>query len=528
MSKPAIQKELMAEFAHLLMNYMGLHYPEEQWHYLEKKLKGAMLAFGISNLEKFLEDLKKGPINREQITLFAQYLTIGETYFFRDSKTFKALKENILPQILKQHQMDQKIRLWCAGCCTGEEPYSLAILLHQILPDWQNWKIQIFGTDINTLFLKKGEIAQYKEWSFRTTPPDIIKTYFVEQSKATYKLIQEIKKKVEFFYLNLAEDSYPSASTGIYDMDLILCHNVLIYFSQSQIKKIVHRLGKSLRKHGWLSVSPIEAPFINDLQLISQECSGAFFFRKEGKGKKEEEVETPSPFFLQRKEPTQEEILLKDLLPTYLQSSSANALPEIPVSKNKEVLDQSQEKPIVHKEIDLHEEKNIFQKCLNLSHHKKYEEAISLLLTSLAPNQSDENFIRLHMDEVILLIQIYANQGEVSFASKWIEAAMRADKLNPILYYLHATILHSLGDMSNGIRNVKRAIFLKPDFAAAYYLLGVFEKHQKNEQSAMRNFKIALELLHNYKEEEILFGTEELTAGYLKDILSNFWRNHDV
>lgn len=523
MTKQMISKELMIEFARLLVDHMGLHYPQEQWNELERKLMRVMVAFGFSDPQSFLQWLKQSPLSREQITLFAQHLTIGETYFFRDARTFTALKEKILPSILENHQSDRHIHIWCAGCCTGEEPYSLAILFHQILANWQDWKIEILGTDINPDFLKKAEYGHYKMWSFRTTPPEIIKKYFIQSTNTTYALIPEIKERVKFAYLNLVEEPDPSQAFHFHNIDLILCHNVLIYFSQYQIKKIIHRFAQSLREHAWLSVSAIEAPFVSHQHLISDYFSGAFFFKKESKRKSAGEAEVSLPVSKKSSQPEKEEdILLKVFPPDFLQSSPSHSpLIDLLLSKEEKKLTSKTEKPAAKNPPNLHTDKSPYEKSLHLSNIKKYDEATSQLLSYLLPYQKDENFIHQHLKEIILLIQIYANQGDGLSALEWIELALQVDKLNPNLYYLHATILHSLGDIPNGIRSLKRALFLDSNFVAAHYLLGILEQTQKNTKAAARHFRIALDLLQNYPEEEILFGTEELTAGYLKDLLLN-------
>lgn len=515
MTKATISKQQMTEFAHLLVNQMGLHYPKEQWQDLEKKILRVMRAFGFFDPSTFLQWVKeKSPLTREQITLFAQHLTIGETYFFRDDRTFAALREKIFPSLFKHHQFDQNIRIWCAGCCTGEEPYSIAILLHQMMTNWKNWKIEIFGTDINADFLKKAEQGIYKRWSFRTTSDEIIQKYFIQRTETTYELIPEIKKSVKFSYLNLVDDIYPSRVTDIHDIDLILCHNVLIYFSQSQITKVIHRLSQTLKEHAWLSVSAIEAPFVSGKYLVSCYFSGAFLFQKESKAKiAKHEVNTELPVFKKNGELGKDEILLKTVFPTFLHSFPSQSSLDISFSK-----ENNMSSPLPKKSVE-RESQNLYKRSLELSHHKQYDAAITQLTSYLLSHQQDPSFISQHLKEIILLIQIYANQGNTIQALEWIEIALRSDKLNPIFHYLHGTVLHSLGDITNGIKSLKRALFLDSNFVVAHYMLGMFEQQQKHEKAALRHFKIALDLLQNYKEEEILPGTEDLSAGSLKNLL---------
>lgn len=498
MSHSTISKEIMAEFANLLADHLGLDYPSERWGDLEKRLLRIMLSFGFQDPTSCLEWLKQKPLNKEQIALLAQHLTIGETYFFRDSRTFSALKEKVLPSILKRHQTDRNVRIWSAGCCSGEEPYSIAILLHQLIPNWKNWNICILGTDINLEFLKKAEQGIYKKWSFRATPTEILKTYFKQQGDS-YIIMPEIKKSVSYSYLNLAENTYPSVINQICELDLILCHNVLIYFSQNQIKKIIDRLLQALNNQAWLSMSAIEIPLVKEKHLILQHFSGAFFFQKEVKRKETQLLAEEHKFVLEKNlPPVKEKAFFK---------------------KEDKLL--KEEKKAVEQPLKLHIEKNVYEKCLHLNQHKQYKEVVSELLIFLLPHQKESAFILEHLKEVILLIHVYANQGDLVHALEWVEIVLKMDKLNPILHYLHAMILNSLNDISTAIKSLKHALFLDHNFVTAHYMLGTLEQKQKNDKAALRHFKIALELLQNYQEEEILPGTEDLTANYLKDLLLN-------
>ena len=155
------------------------------------------------------------------------------------------------------------------------------MLLHNMLPDIQNWNIEILGSDINHEFLRKAKEAHYKKWSFRAIPEDLIPRFFVKQANETFQLIPQIRKMVRFFELNFVQDSYPNNAQGIYDIDLLLCQNVLIYFSKTQIKKTIHQLSKCLTEKGWLSsVAPVEAPYVGDALLHSHHSLVIHSFKK--------------------------------------------------------------------------------------------------------------------------------------------------------------------------------------------------------------------------------------------------------
>src|SRR5690606_39089542 len=131
------------------------------------------------------------------------------TYFFRDKPALEALSENILPELIDARRgCSQRLRVWSAACCSGEEAYSLAILINQALPDMSDWRMSITASDINPHFLKKAREGIYSEWSFRDTPAWLKERYFNITGDGRYMIISEIKQMVNFTHVTLVEDAY--------------------------------------------------------------------------------------------------------------------------------------------------------------------------------------------------------------------------------------------------------------------------------------------------------------------------------
>ncbi len=156
-------------------------------------------------------------------------LTVGESFFFRNEHHFRALREHVLPEILRENAPQREVRIWSAGCATGEEPYSLAVLLDQLLADRGSWQLSILGTDLNLSFQERARQARYRQWSFRQTDIHRDARYFSTDGE-WYVLAPRVRGPVRFAYLNLVKDVYPSALTGTLGLDLILFRNVAIYF----------------------------------------------------------------------------------------------------------------------------------------------------------------------------------------------------------------------------------------------------------------------------------------------------------
>jgi chemotaxis protein methyltransferase CheR len=188
---------------------------------------------------------------------FIAELTIGETYFFRHRAQFEALERHILPELIARRAGERRLRVWSAGCATGEEPYSIAILLDRLLPDRASWNVTILGTDINRGSLERAQRGRYRAWSFRGVDAVTQARYFV-RSGEEYRIAPAIARMVSFSYLNLVEDAYPSLATNTQSMDLILCRNVLIYFGDRTIEGVLGRLRDSLCEGGWLVSGPAD------------------------------------------------------------------------------------------------------------------------------------------------------------------------------------------------------------------------------------------------------------------------------
>jgi chemotaxis protein methyltransferase CheR len=259
MAADSISAALWPRLSALIAEKTGLHFPPERHPDLQRALAEAAPDFGFENGVECADWLLSTALTGSQVHKLASHLTIGETYFFREQRTFDALEQKILPELIaKRSRHERRLRFWCAACSSGEEPYSLAILLRKLLPRWEDWNITILGTDINPHSLQKATEGIYGDWSFRSAHPGLKEKYFTRRSDGRYQISPEIRRCVTFTQMNLALDGFPSLATGTNAMDLIFCRNVLIYFTPSQARRLVANLHSALLNEGWLAVSPSE------------------------------------------------------------------------------------------------------------------------------------------------------------------------------------------------------------------------------------------------------------------------------
>jgi chemotaxis protein methyltransferase CheR len=262
----------------------GLHFPPERQPELQRALLAAAPELGFADVATCADALLSSQLSEPQLRALAVHLTVGETYFFRDPGMFRTLATRVLPELIERRRAgDRRLRLWSAACSTGEEPYSLAILLQQVLPDWREWNITLLATDINERSIDKAMAGRYSDWSFRTPDAAALKSrYFTRTQDGRYEIAPDVRGQVTFAQLNLATDPYPSLTTGTNAMDLIVCRNVLMYFSSAHTTKVVSKLHEALLDEGWLIVAPSECSQTLFAQFAAARLPEGTFYRKSG------------------------------------------------------------------------------------------------------------------------------------------------------------------------------------------------------------------------------------------------------
>jgi chemotaxis protein methyltransferase CheR len=246
-------------FRELVRQRAGIEIPDARLADLEKGVRAALEQSGASSPDMLYDLLaEKGPRGIAAFEAMIPAVTINETHFFRNRPQMQALENEILPELIRARSDTKRLRIWSAACSSGEEPYSIAILLDRLLRDKSGWDVLIHGTDIDHTALAKAHEGLYGNWSFREVPQDVKDEYFQQTDEHRYALSPRIKSMVKFSRLNLVDDLYPTAETQTDRMDLVICRNVLIYFREETIRRIVDRFHESLVDNGWLVVGHAE------------------------------------------------------------------------------------------------------------------------------------------------------------------------------------------------------------------------------------------------------------------------------
>lgn len=246
-----MEEALLKKTRNLIASRIGLLVREQDDAMLHRVVAERVRVLNLSGAEQYCQFLETDAGVRHEREELVIPFTTGETYFFRDSGLHALLRDGILPELIEHRKQAHALRIWCAACATGEEAYSLAILLDELLADQLQWNIFILGSDINRHAIEKARRGIYTEWSFRGMSCERRQRYF-QRHKNTWVLDESIRSRVTFQTGDLVADVFPDHGAQLYDMDLILCRNAFIYMDHDMVSHIVDKFTETLTDGGIL------------------------------------------------------------------------------------------------------------------------------------------------------------------------------------------------------------------------------------------------------------------------------------
>jgi chemotaxis protein methyltransferase CheR len=255
-SNRTLSDEQYRRFVDLIFRKTGIWFEDVKKYFVEKRLLERMEILVIDSIRDYYYLLKFGS-NDDEFQELLNRLTINETYFFRDYPQLAGFAEQVLPIIVPQKQAagEKYLRIWSAGCSTGEEPYTLAIIFQEMLPAPEEWNVQIVATDINSRVLETARRGIYGSRSTKDVPLEYLERYFTTGMNF-HSVNLSIKNMVDFRYLNLNDES---SMKGYRDFDVIFCRNVLIYFNPESRLHTVGRFYRSLKSGGYIFLGHSES-----------------------------------------------------------------------------------------------------------------------------------------------------------------------------------------------------------------------------------------------------------------------------
>lgn len=256
-SKYTLTDEAFRELRDIIYKTSGIYYTESKKYLLESRILKRIQALKLNSLYDYVNFIKN-PANRGELKNLFDAITINETYFFRAEQQFESLEKIIIPELIKNKAgtPNPTFRIWSAACSTGEEPYTVAmIVLEKIKPLYPNVQFQILGSDISNQVLEVARNGIYKEYSVRNMPELYLKKYFISKDGLFY-LKDDVKRLVRFSNINLFDATQVRM---VSNCDVIFCANVLIYFDIPAKQKVVSYLYDALNVGGYLFVGYSES-----------------------------------------------------------------------------------------------------------------------------------------------------------------------------------------------------------------------------------------------------------------------------
>ena len=468
----------------VIASNMGLNFPIDRRDMVSRGLAEAAVELGFHNMKEFIQWFLTTTLKKDQIEILASYLTISETYFWREQQVFNALTQKILPDLVtSKNDKEKSLRIWCAGCSTGEEAYSLAIALCRIIPKIKEWKIEILATDINTKALSKARKGIYGSWSFRNSPSWIKEYYFKRLNNKEYEVIPEIKEMVTFSSFNLALGNYYNSICKNNKIDVIFCRNVLMYFTGEWAARVSQNLFDSLSEGGWL-VSSCELSSDLFPKLSPVNFPGSVLYRK---GKEELTTSQIQSYQSHNK-------LLFNNLQSLAQSPDVmDQLLSVnytlnPLNENDDSIPKSRDQIEPGPEINAN--------------------------PPLTLKVSEDNFIESKSS-----IRLLADKGKLDEALIICNNAIANNKLAPGLYYLRATIFQEQNNIEESIKSLKQAIYIDPDYIMGHFTLGNIFIRSGIIKKAKQYFNNALELLKKMSNDDIPAESEGLSVKHIRGII---------
>ena len=267
----------------LVSQKTGLKVDKNRYNEIAQTLSEILDMAKLSNFQELRRMLSDCETNDPLWRQLIERVTIGETYFFRDAAQCNVLQTAVLPDLIAKRRATgfKHLSLWSAGCATGEEPYTLAIMLREMIPDIADWTFSILATDINITSLETARRGIYRPHSFRQeTRPDVQARWFVKQDN-NFELDSTVRKMVEFAPLNFLSHDYPSFESRTMNLDLIICRNVTIYFEQATTRRIIERFHGCLNSEGWLVVGHAE-PLVSAYEgFVPRNFPNAVLYQKQ-------------------------------------------------------------------------------------------------------------------------------------------------------------------------------------------------------------------------------------------------------
>ena len=471
-----LSKNLTPEQFDRFRNYINLHsgiYLEEtKMDSLRISLVTRATRFGYGSLDEYFDVLSTDETEfRELLNL----VTINETSFFRFPAQYDAMRDHVIPKILAGKAADQKdVRVWSAGCSTGEEPYTIAMTLLDAGIEGLGFRPEVTGTDVSTNALDRARAGVYPARALHGVPHDVVSRYF-EPTSEGHRIAPQIRRIVDFSYHNLIKEPYPFGLLG--NWDIIFCRNVTIYFQLESTRRVVDNFFESLNPGGYLFIGHSETLTSITDRFEPVEVGGVFLYRKPS--------ERPMRSFADRLDGRSVRNEARRTAARKGESASGRAA----VKRAGRVAPGSTpESASVKRAAD-----SLLARARLASSEGRGDETLEAAQAALAVDPS-------RADAHLLAAYGYADTGAFEAALAEANRALELDPLMAAARYVLGLIYLRTDRPDDAVREFKRTIYIDSDFVLAYFSLANLHKARGERRAACAGYRNCLDALRRSPE----------------------------
>jgi chemotaxis protein methyltransferase CheR len=461
----------------LLDRTAGLVFDESRRDSLSYSLGERLGASGCADVDGYLA-LLRSPRGSDEMQLLLNEVTIQETHFFRNPPQFRALRQHVLPALVKEAAKgNRKIRVWSAGCSTGEEPYSIAMLLREQLPLLDGWDVQVIATDLSTRALDAARAGRYGARAVSVADPTDVARWFIRDGNE-HVVRPEVRELVTFRHHNLVVEPPPLDPGDSFD--LILCRNVTIYFSRDTTRALMTRLHESIREGGYLFLGHSETLWqVNDqFRLVT--LGDAFVYRRQA------EDATPAD--------------RRTVLPD--RRTGDDGLPDTGERRVTKIDRRSSVWEALTK-----------PRTLSFTPRERLNPPDELQAESTATLVAEADAMET--------VRAALRSGAYAQAAEAAEVLSEAEPMRADAHYLRGMALANLGRDSDALVALRKAVYVDPKAGFAHFLLAGCLSRLGNADAAARSYRAAAESLGQSVDDNV---AAELGGRSVGELVEMCWQ----
>jgi chemotaxis protein methyltransferase CheR len=453
--------------------HSGIYLEDSKLDSLRISLVTRATRLNVNKLDEYLTIIQG---DASEFNELLNLITVNETSFFRFPQQFEAMRNHVLPEILEgKLSSNRHLRVWSAGCSTGEEPYTIAMTLLESGVEGLGWQTHVLGTDVSTKALTVAREGLYPKKAVGNLAPEIVARYFVPEGEKL-RVVRSASRLVDFQYHNLIKEPYPIEMMA--GLDIIFCRNVTIYFKLDSTRRVVRNFYNSLNEGGYLFIGHSETLTSISDQFEPVETGGVFLYRK----------------------PRQR---VFQVVPRTVPAAAATATAAKPKTARRPRPTVKAEAPRTPKRVT-----DLTAEASRLFTDRRPESVLALVdeILTLDANNAEAHVLAAHA---------FADMGNYEAALGACDRALAVNPLLPVARYILGLIHQRKGDTVRAVSEFKKTIYIDQDFALAHLNLGTIHKARSEWDAAAREYENAIRSLYVNPD-----GTwREFLGGFQPDLL---------